>query len=75
VAAFLRKDGGWTDAFQKAWDKTERKTSLHGQNSFQLKNIDLYYGYYQDKPSEWDFTVPLNRVFGLNCRADETVNP
>jgi hypothetical protein len=57
--AFLDKDAGWTPDMAKAcrFEATlavQRTVAQH-----KLENVELYYLFSDDGPSQWDFTVPL----------------
>jgi hypothetical protein len=56
---FLTTDGHWTGKVEKAArfpEETLRRTAMQ---KFHLHDVELYYLYWEDATSQFDFTVPL----------------
>jgi hypothetical protein len=57
--SLLTKEGRWTDDYRKAWNLPDEAAAAAAKSKFKLQNVELYFGYFADSKSNWDFAVPL----------------
>jgi len=56
---FLTTHGHWTAKVENAARFPEESLLRAAVQKFQLHDVELYYLYFEDGPSQFDFTIPL----------------
>ena len=56
---FLTTDGHWTGKVEKAARFSEESLVRAAVQKFQLHNVELYYLFWEDATSQFDFAIPL----------------
>ena len=56
---FLTTDGHWTGKVEKAARFPEEPLARAAVQKFQLHDVELYYLFWEDGTSQFDFTIPL----------------
>ena len=56
---FLTTDGHWTGKVDNAAQFPEESLVRAAVKKFQLHDVELYYQFWEDGTSQYDFTIPL----------------
>ena len=57
---FLMKDGGWTNNIAQAWQFDGHDEVVRARNTFQLKDVEIYYSFKDEDMPQYDFCVPID---------------